>query len=299
MNKKLLIIAGIAILFLALFFFTQTKQFNQSTTAAVSPNILYFTSPVTAFSGTVDSVSGNVITVSRMITLSQTNYPQPGSKPAVNPSPQPTQVTKKITFRVKITSNAIINLPPAMINYLFLTPTPAPAPKLTISDIKAGQTVTITSTTDLRTNTSGIITAAAILLNEATAVNGKITAVTGNVLTVKGTAFLLAPPPDPLALPGISKEATYTVNVTGNTEISRYKPIAAMPTPGQVPPLPEKEKLSLADLKPGIQVTVYTDQDVTATQNLTALRIEPIIQTTPTPLPTAMTAPASGAAGPK
>ncbi len=282
MNKKLLaatILLGLVFI-ITLIFLVVKKQIylspSLSPAKTVSPNILFITQPVTTFSGTVDSVSGNVITVSRMMTLSQTNYPQPGSKPAVNPSPQPTPVTKKITFRVKITSNAIINLPPAMINYLFLTPTPAPAPKLTISAIKAGQTVTITSTTDLRTNTSGIITAAAILLNEPTAVNGKITAVTGNVLTVKGTAFLLVPPPDPMAFPSISKEATYTVNVTGNTEISRYKPVTAVPTPGQVPPTLEKEKLSLADLKPGLQVTVYTDQDITASQNLSALRIEPL-----------------------
>ena len=256
-SKKIAALALVAVIFLALFLFTQIKSSKRSTTITVSPDILYLTSPVINFSGVVDDITGNTVTVSRTVSYQPYQMgvmpPMPNSPPNGPISPIPTPITKKLSYRVTVGPNTQINRPPTTtINYLFpLTP-----PKLNINDIKKGQHIMVSANIDLRTLTDNRFTAVSIQLPPIVNIlTGKIVAVAGNILTVK-------------------KEITYQVTVTANTEIFRYKPMAALPNPQQPLPPSPPEKLSLADLKPDMQVTVYTDQDVTATQTLTALRIE-------------------------
>ncbi len=266
-SKKIAALALVAVIFLAIFFFTQVKPFKRSTTITVSPDILYLTSPVTNFSGVVDDIAGNTVTVS------QTIYYQPyqmGITPPTpnNPSTGPitpisTSIVKKLTYRVTVGPNTQISRPEAMVIYLFPSPpaggfpTSLTSPKLTISDIKKGQNITISTNTDLRTLADNRFTAVNIRLPPiVNTLTGKIVAIAGNTLTVK------------------AREITYQVTVTANTEISRFNPMVTLPSPQQPAPH-QPEKLSLTDLQPNMQITVYTNQDVTATQTLTALRIEP------------------------
>lgn len=251
-------------------------------TPSVSPNILFLTSPVTNFSGTVDSVSGNTVTVSQTYSLQPFQAgaaPMVAERPDAPISPMPTPISKKLTYRVTVGSNTQINRPPIMVNYLFLTPSPTPVSKLTISDIKKGQMITIGSNVDLRTLTDNQFEAVNIQLPPiVNTLNGRIVAVSGNSLTVKSSTAAV-----PIA-ESVAEDKEYKITVTDSTEISRYKPMTGTPDPSKpAPPMPEKEKLSLSDLKKDMQVTVWTDDDVTTVPSLTALRIEPFIISPPAP----------------
>lgn len=302
-HKKIIFIGVIVLGILALLIF------NTPSNKAVSPNILYITQPVNSLTGKVEKIEGNVVSISSQYTLPQTApiaITVMPNQPPVMPIPQ----IKTITYKLLVTDKTQITQPTSNINYLFKTvalPPGAPglgAPglpttstsNLTVKNIKVGQYITVNSQDDLRTLLKNTFEATTINLPPiANTLNGKIVNVTNNTLTLK--AFIHVAAARPMIAVNIAppapQEKEYTINITQDTEISRTS--FTLPTllkPGEMPPPPKNEKLSISDLKVDMQATVYTAEDATETQTLTALRIEPAQPMIAPPIPSASTSPA-------
>lgn len=281
----ILIIAGFA-----LYRFLPKAQFAGITQrSTISPDILYITNPATSFSGKIEKIDGNTLTVSQDMMLAQLFAPPAAGAPNQPPTTPVPQQSKKITYKVLVTDKTFINQSPSSIPYLFKTVTPATAAtpiaaitKLTLQDLKTGQSVNINTTTDLRTLSGNQFEAVGISIsNQISIINGTITNISGNDLTISAFSSstlgsVIAANAEP------PKAKTYTVTVNQNTEISRY----GIPTsPNEIS---KPEKYSLSDLKKDLPVTVYTDADVTTTSKFTGLKIEPMF---PQALPAGLTPP--------
>ena len=264
-------------------FVNKVKSKRLAGSLSVNQNSLFLTSPVTSFSGKVEKVEGENIFVSQKFSFSPNQNmiappvaPPAGTPPVVPPTP----ITKTLTYKVKVTKNTTFSRPANPVNYLLVTGTPAPPPALSAKDIAVGQTITVSSSKDLRTLTSDEFEAISINLPPITnTISGKITAVNvqNNTLVLK--AMPPAGPPQQTTQP--SGEVEYLITVSPQTEISRLKPSEPAKEEA-IPKPPQAEKFSLSDLKVDMQATVYTDVDIASHQKFTALRIEPVIQ-----LPTA------------
>lgn len=302
MNKKLLIItlSILLVLGLAATIPLLNKRVLQK---SFSSNILLITQPVMSFSGKVEKIEGNEITVSQNFTGSQNILPpaQLAINPANQISPLPTPKTMTVTYHVSVTDKTRIYQPPLNVNYLFKTTALPGAPalpgipvttsNLTIKDVKVGQYITVNSQVDLRILENDTFEAAAVNLPQiANVLNGKIVSVEGNTLTLKafppGNAIMMGPAVNIAAgnaAPAAPQEKEYRINITSDTEISRMStmssPVAVKA--GEMPQPPQNEKLALSDLKNDMQITVYAAQDVNENSELTALRIEPVIVPVP------------------
>lgn len=299
MKKYLPIVAVVGALFFAVVGFLAGKgvltkgysAVNLSGKNQISSDILLLTQPVTNFSGKVDKIEGNAILVSQQFSQAQPvmaapPVTTPGQPPPAIPTPLP---PKTISYKFVINVTTQISRPPVFISYLLTTPTPPAVEKLTIKDIKPGQYVTLNTNSDLRTLAGTEVTAASIQLPQIpNSINGKISNISGSTLSVK--AFAPNQNGPGMAGAGVAnatiappKELTYTVSVTDSTEISRYGQVEP-PKDGSMPKGPVVEKLSLSDLKVDMQLTVFTDVDVSAVQKFTARRIEPTIIIAPPPV---------------
>ncbi|OGG21063.1 hypothetical protein A3D03_05230 [Candidatus Gottesmanbacteria bacterium RIFCSPHIGHO2_02_FULL_40_13] len=276
---KKIVYSVIAVLLLAggYFIFRNGVPFlGNKTTETNLPDILFLTSPVTEFTGKVDKVSDKAIWVSGKYSITSVptlpNNPTnvPGQVITVPPLPP----TKTLSYKVNIASYTQITRPDFTVVYLFNKNTPTPTPKLTVNDIKTGQVVTVSTTRDLRSNTSKEVEAYTIklqpLMNKLT---GKITSIKSN----EGMIILKAMTPgralmnEPTSAP---VENEYAVSVTQATEISHLEPADTAKT-GTTPKPPKPVKYDITDLKEGIQITVYADSDVIDNRKIKALRIEP------------------------
>jgi len=178
-----------------------------------------------------------------------------------------------------ITDKTNIFRPPSYINYLFKNPSPSPAPKLTTKDIKVGQSITVNTQTDLRTFTGNTLEATSISLPPIlNTLNGKVLKIEKNTLTIKAFSPFS---PDPNISPQPPQEKEYQITLTEETEISRMNQQGA------------PEKLSLSDIKKDTQINVYAAEDVTQTQKLTALRLEPLLPPQITPPEAILISPAA------
>lgn len=252
--KKTLI--ALLVLFAVLFIFTSfgSSKSLLKKSGSISPNILYLTKPVTSFSGKVEKIAGNKITVSQQLTSS-------------NPTPQTTTIAYLVTITDK---TQIIRLSSPG------SPPPADS-QPTIKDIKAGQLIMVNTTNDLRTMTGNKFEATTVSLPPVINIlNGQIISLEENVLTIKGTAVIPALPDFVNNLSTAPQEKDYRISLTPDTEISQS---SFIPTnPGEPPQPLKNEKLSSSDLKKDMQVTVYTAQDVNENSELTALRIRTTVQ---------------------
>lgn len=277
---KYIIYSVIAVLLLAggYFLFRNGVPFSGNKTGSNLPDILFLTNPVTEFTGKVDKVSGNTIWVSGKYSIT------PPPTPVNNPTNAPGQVitipplppTKTLSYKVNIASYTQITRPDITVVYLFNKNTPIPTPKLTVSDIKTGQMVTISVTRDLRSNTSKEVDATVVKLPPfINMLTGKITSIKAS----EGLIILKAMTParvvlnEPTSTP---VENEYAVSVTQATEISLMG-TAETPKTGVSPKPPKPVKYEITDLKEGIQITVYADSDVIDNRKIKALRIEPPI----------------------
>lgn len=236
-----------------------------------SRDILYLTQPIISFSGKIEKISGNTLWVSQRVTMAQAPEQRTINPSPIKQSPRtiPTPLFKTITLKVTVTDATQISRPTPSVPYLFTTPTPPSSlPTLSISDLAVGQSVSVTTNTDLRMFSADTVEATSIQLSLISNVlSGTIVSVRDNTITLKATPAQVFQP-----TPQAAKEATYTIVVTTATEISHY-----LPSQDQPPKPLKPERLSLSDLKPDMQVTVYTDGDVTTQTQLKALRIEPQI----------------------
>lgn len=298
MNKFLLPIAAVvtAIVFTIVGFtlrgalkFSPLAQIGLPGTAS---DILFLTSPVNSFSGKVTKVEKDVIVLTQKMMLPVSFNPPPiiATGNAATPAPLPTPVSKDITFRIRIGSQTQISRPPAFVPYLLISVTPPVPARLSIGDIKPGQMVSVSTSTDLRTLSGNEFEASLINLPPIiNTLSGKITAAGDNAITLRA----IPPRPNDMSAPAEpAKEVDYRVRVTKDTEISRYQPVPmgqTDPDPNSTPKAPTVEKLSLADLAADMQVIIYTDTDILGSNQFTALRIEPAyVPPAPTsvPLPT-------------
>lgn len=255
----------------------QTGIFSQNLTP--SSDILYFTMPVMSFAGTVEKIEGNTMILTQKVTLQQ-RPPVPIALPGTTVSPIPTPIQKIITLKVQFDKNVVVSKYPETVFYLFKKVTPT-MEKPSINDVRPGLRVSVMTDSDLRLASSTLPKAVSITIQPVSGiVSGKITDVKNNILTMRGISLSTA-------LPGQSvtaKETDYTVTVTDDTEISRNEFSTPAVDPSKmVPPTPVK--VSLSELKKDMQITVYTNVDVTTTTSLTALRIEPQV---PVVLPTGL-----------
>ena len=276
---KKIVYSVIAVLLLAggYFLFRNGVPFlGNKTTETNLPDILFLTSPVTEFTGLVDKVSDKAIWVSGKYSITPVptlpNNPTniPGQVITVPPLPP----TKTLSYKVNIASYTQITRPDLTVTYLFNKNTPTPTPKLTISDIKTGQLVTVSTTRDLRSNSSKEVEAYTIklppIINKLT---GKITGIKSNegMIILKAMTPARIIPNEPTSAP---VENEYAVSVTQATEISHLEPADTAKT-GTTPKPPKPVKYEITDLKTDIQITVYADSDVIDNHKIKALRIEP------------------------
>lgn len=256
---------------------------------SLSPYILQITSPVMSISGIVDSVSGDTIAISQQSMMPGYMPPLPMTG-AISGTPAPTPI--KVSYTVKITKQTVFSKPyNNMVNYLFPKPISTSAtlaggmppfagilggtfPQATLKDVKKGTTITVNSLNDLRTSGKQI-TATSITLPPAQ------TTLSGTIKEVRVNTFVMSVPSYQSPMSSMIPTPTmkeYEVEVTSDTEISRYKYNA--PTASDKPMMPAQvvqtpERLGMYDLKKGNQVTVYTNVDIADVSKLKALRVEP------------------------
>lgn len=262
-----LIVLGSLAVFLVFKYFNKVRVGS----TPISPYILSLTQPVMSFTGVVEHIKGNTITVSQKQLHASTLVPPAAlapQDPATPQSPFPTPKSVTLTYMITVSDATQLSRPSFPINYLFKTVPPKPPQALTLQDINIGQAVTVSSPKDLRTLSDNRFEATHISLpQQITVISGKVTAVNGNTLTIK--AFM---PMAPIAniintTPSAPEEKEYTITITKDTEISRMV----------ISPTPNPERLTISDLNTDTQVTVYTDTDVTIRTEFTALRIEPMM----------------------
>lgn len=256
------------------------------TQRAVS-DVLFLTSPVYSFTGKVDRISGDTIWISQNVTLSQP-LAVAAIAPGLSPTPTPTSISKTITFRVKVPENTSITKTTNPIPYLFKTTNGTALPglgsTLTLDQVKEGENISFTSTTDLRSTDPNQIVAGNVTVNPtANSISGQVTAISGNILTIKAL-IPQQPFAAPIAVIIAPEERDYAVTIGSDTEISQIIPSADPFKPGN------KKRLSLSDMKVGDTVTSYTDVDAATNFQFTALLVQPtliipaVIPQSPTPI---------------
>lgn len=270
MNTKLIIslILFVILAPLSVFLFLKYSGKTTSDNRSISKNVLYLTQPVTSFSGVVDKVDGNQITLTQTPTLSTPPFATATTNLAIPPSPVPTP--PPLTYKVVVSDQTQISRPPTMgVNYLFKTNSPISPSQLSLADVTTGLSIAVSSKEDLRTLSDNTFEATMITLpQKMTTLNGKITGVSSNAIIIKAFAPLSVPMSaiNPRSAPAMPEEKEYTISITPDTEISRMI-MGSTPKP---------ERLALSDLQKDMQVTVYTDADVTSGTQFTALRLEPM-----------------------
>lgn len=300
--KKTYIILALIVIILSVaagsYFLLRPKKVNLALTRKAEPpisDILYLTNTVTDFTGKVDKVTGNTVFVSGKYSISAPPTPayMPTAAPGQVITVPPLPPSKVFTYKINITSHTIITKPDLSANYLIKKITPTPTPKLTIKDIRTGQKISVTTSSDLRTLKSDEFDALTVKLPP---INNTISGKISQINLKEGLVVLKAIPPvvsDDDKKPGGEepKEKEYVISVSEDTEISRMGP-AETAKPGATAKPPAPLKYQLSDLKTDLQITVYTKSDVIENQKLEALRIEPPADLvpasliSPTPQPT-------------
>lgn len=300
MSTSILKVSGIVVLCAILFIPSgmYLAKLQKNSTPFLSPqnpsnfsqDILYITNPVITLTGKVDKKESNSLVLVH-------------SSPELISSSSPVSAQPKIrisTYKVKVTKNTRVFKTVPLIPYLAKPISPQVQSEGAVADIQAGQNVTVTADVDLRLNTTNEFDAVSIQLTPPiNTVQGMITSVTSSGLTVKGVVrkqiFELSQGDG-----NAKEEKVFTFAVSSDTEISRFS-APTLSKPGETANLgaPKVEILSLKDLAVGNQVVVYAGQDVTKSQSLTALRVEPIgtiPDNTRLPSPPQLSPTASGAA---
>jgi len=263
-QKKVVLIGVVALVALGAYMFFDYSSKNKVSTGAMSRNIMYLTQPIYFFTGVVDKVEGNIIT------LSQKQVPTPK--------------TVTLSYRVTVSNKTQYAQPMMNTMYLFKTAEPISPPKASLKDIKVGATISVNSAIDLRTLEGSSFDAVSINLSQKiTILNGKIAAVNGNIITLKAfPPMIMGMYPGSMigVTPIPPQEKEYTITLTQGTEISRYVYNNSASSAAMMV-APKAERVAQTDLKKDMQVTVYTDADVTRGSVFTALRIEPMMSATP------------------
>jgi hypothetical protein len=279
--KKTFILFFLFLISAAIFFFSlsiasQKSKKNQTLSSLPPPskNILFYTSPINNLSLKVEKIEGEEILASKEFYYNpaapEIFMPLPG-KPPENITPPPTPHKQILTFKIKITPKTVIEQENAFIPLFFQKPKP---PKLTLADIKKQDNINVFFKEDLRTVTDNKLTALRIVLPPITnQITGKITKIEKDKIQIETTQIM----PPPMMELSQKPQNTFNFLVDNETEVSYQKKVQE-PMPGTSTPVetfkPVQE--SIADLKVGDQVRIYSFSDILKTQNPKAVRIEPI-----------------------
>jgi hypothetical protein len=279
--KKTFILFFLFLISAAIFFFSlslahQKSKKNQilSSLPPPSKNILFYTSPINNLSLKVEKIEGEEILASKEFYYNpaapEIFMPLPG-KPPENITPPPTPYKQILAFKIKITPKTVIEQENAFIPLFFQKPKP---PKLTLTDIKKQDNINVFFKEDLRTVTDNKLTALRIVLPPITnQITGKITKIEKDKIQIETTQIM----PPPMMELSQKPQNTFNFLVDNETEVSYQKKVQE-PMPGTSTPVetfkPVQE--SIADLKVGDQVRIYSFSDILKTQNPKAVRIEPI-----------------------
>jgi preprotein translocase subunit YajC len=277
--KKSFVLFFLFIISAFIFFFSlslarQKSKKNQTLSSLPPPskNILFYTSPINNLSLKVEKIEGEEILGSKEFYYNPAGPEMfmPLSTPE-NITPPPTPYKQILTFKIKTTPKTIIEQENAFIPLFFQKPK---TQKLTLADIKKQDNINVFFKEDLRTVTDNKLTALRIVLPPITnQITGKITKIEKDKIQIETTQMM---PPSMMA-PTPKPQTTFTFLVDNETEVSYQKKVKE-PMPGTSTPVetfkPVQE--SIADLKVGDQVRIYSFSDILKTQNPKAVRIEPI-----------------------
>jgi len=243
--------------------------------ASVSSNILYLTTPIYSFSGMVDSVSGNSVSISKVMTL------------FLNPNQTgPTQKPLRLTYVVRIKKQTRINQDSIPGDFFEKTGIPNAAANATLKNVKKGDIVSFITSTDLRTLNGNTVDADSINLQPSVKmIGGTIISKDEHRLAVRAVPYV---PPNAVDANNLSlsslKEKTYTIEVTDQTKI--IKRLTTINVNNQNNGLPG----TYEELKKDMPLTIYTDTEVgNTTVPLKALYLEyvtyenPVLLPSPTP----------------
>jgi|GEM_PF-3260233 len=243
--------------------------------ASVSSNILYLTTPIYSFSGMVDSVSGNSVSISKVMTL------------FLNPNQTgPTQKPLRLTYVVRIKKQTRINQDSIPGDFFEKTGIPNAAANATLKNVKKGDIVSFITSTDLRTLNGNTVDADSINLQPSVKmIGGTIISKDEHRLAVRAVPYA---PPNAVDANNLSlsslKEKTYTIEVTDQTKI--IKRLTTINVNNQNNGLPG----TYEELKKDMPLTIYTDTEVgNTTVPLKALYLEyvtyenPVLLPSPTP----------------
>lgn len=268
MNQKTtIILTGLVLIVLSIFIiydFSRTKG-GSLQNSALSPHILLLTQPVTSFSGVVEQIQGDTIIVT------QNQFRTDKDKTKVS-----------ITYSINTSKKTQVYQKLPNVNYLFKQVSIVPPKSASKQDIKVGSYIVATSPVDLRMVKTNIFETDTITIvdspNIVNTLSGVITELKNDSITLKA--------PVPAVYEAGKKnnpplqEKNFVITIDPNTEISRMSFITTEELKEQTPSStePKPQKLNVADLKVGMQATIYTDNDVLDTSSLTALRIDPMIK---------------------
>lgn len=227
----------------------------------VNKNILALTQPVTTFSGTVKQISGNYVTLDRMVT-------QPANENNTSVRITPTPAVMHIDYRVQITGTTHFNQTTDPIDYESKTGLPQSPLTPSVQNIRVNDWVTVTTKTDLRTLTGDTFVADNVTLPPIEKyLTGTVSGKEPNTLIIHGTAGTMVAAEQTQSALNISEQdftvtmssATKTVKHIYSADIKQPVVTAAVPWDG---------------IPTGTHVTVYTDKPITGDSDITAVYVE-------------------------
>lgn len=240
-----------------------------------SPYALDFGMPIYSFSGIVERATDKDVWLKQEVNPSSAMMPPIPAMANATPTPTP-QKPRVITLHLKISDTTSVSRQTSLIPYLLKQNTPPMTPPTSEkAKVQAGDTISFTSTTDLRTTNPDNVPVNSISISpEPNMINGRVVSISGNTIKMKGIYNTSMPMPMTTPIP----EKEYTVTVDKDTEISQYSMMAAAAT-NQTN---QNKRLSISDIKTDMNLTVYSDQNVAKSTTITAKLII-VPQSMPTP----------------
>lgn len=239
-KKRIITIAVTLIVLIALLVITVVNM----TSVPTSPNIVYLTQPVHAFTGAVTKVSKDTITLTReaYVTTDTTTVATPAPK-------------KKITYHVKLTPQTKLNRVVLPIDYAQKTGTPQQSQQPTVTDIHQGDILTVQTNIDLRTLTADTFTATFINLPSVQKLlSGTVISSAPNLIRIKSQESF--PVTDGVTdFSGkAGKQITYDIQLSDTTRIIKHAYDGMKET--------ESKVNDARSLRPGVILTAYLQKDI-------------------------------------
>ncbi len=161
-------------------------------------------------------------------------------------------------YKIKVTDKTNIYGSITALPFALSSATPPQPQKLTIADLKTGIVVNISTKTDLNKNVSDLEVNSISLPFVTTTISGKILSLENDVINLKAPGYR-----NPADLIDAEKAASlplekdYQIKLTAETKVFQTN-----------------KEASVSDLQPDMNITVYSDTNVTTTDQITAKYIE-------------------------